>query len=511
MDKRDAAQKYVDILARAFQMLSSFSDFQLFILKTAEYDLSISEDIKNRIHATKSEDVSVLLQTVQELLDEMMHQPEGRRLSYAVSICLCMDQQICYADDGEDSSSVWKKGRMNLHSLVPIKSGRQPIMVKTLNQNKEETGICIAPKFPVSVALTSTGTETVRRSLASKRALYGINGSLVNVSYYPWKKDTPDVSHIILPERLLSKEKTLLPEETRIVFSPLTDKPDLLNKGAPAVQTVEGISCRTVVVNGVTDPGYIEERFTDNWNSACEMAPDIFFAPEMLATDKMVQIENQGSVFLKPLLKAVAMAGRKAPRLTLLPTYSRDRTNRLLVFDETGRHWGTQFKRVPYVNQRDGLMEALDLPPANDVLMIHMKNQQRIAVVICAEFLSSPGYVNDFLCGQLGATLILVPSYSPGERDFIDSLPALKPFGTSVVWGNCCGAVHGEDEQPPKRIIGACSYAGIDEPARFGSVNRCGFRCDSCKTCLFLVNIPTEVAQDKPDSSRAPSILHVCG
>lgn len=506
-----AAQEYVNLMAEAFQVLSQVPDYQLYLLRAAEDDSSIGKAVKNQFSEALTQDVSVLLQVIRGLLDEMMRQSKDRRLSFAKAICLCMDQRISYSDDAEDPFQTWEGGRMHLHSLVPIWSDKKPAVVTTLNSNSNQTGICVAPKFPVSSAVASIGTETIRRNLASQSAPYGINGSLLNVSYYPCEKDCPEVHHIILPERPLREDVFHLPNETRIVFSPLTDRTNLLKEYEIEGQDIGGMRCRAIAVDGITDPNYIEARFKEIWLSACKKEPDIFFAPEMLATDGMARIENGGSVFLKPLLKAAAMEGWKAPRLTIMPTYWKNKSNRLLVFDETGRHLGTQFKRVPYVNQKDGKVEALDQPPKADVLMIHMKNQQRIAVVICAEFLASSKYVNDFLCGQLGATLILVPSYSPGERDFVDSLSTLKPYGTSVVWGNCCGAVHNREGLQAKRIIGGCSYAGMDELARFGLVSKCGFRCDGYSTCFFVVNIPTEIFQDKPDSARAPSVLHVCG
>ena len=143
--------------------------------------------------------------------------------------------------------------------------------------------------------------------------------------------------------------------------------------------------------------------------------------------------------------------------------------------------------------------------------MIHIKNQQRVAIAICAEFITNVERISHFLCKQLEATLILVPSYSNGERDFIDSLPTLKPYGTSVIWGNCCGAVYDEQSQgPTQRAIGSCSYAGIDNPNRFGRKVKCNFRCGTSSSCFFVIDIPTIVSQSKVNSSSAPEITHFC-
>ena len=232
----------------------------------------------------------------------------------------------------------------------------------------------------------------------------------------------------------------------------------------------------------------------------------------MIATDEMVDIENYGSKYLKPLLKKVARAGKRPPRLTIMPTYWRDQKNKLLVFDETGGYVGEQLKRIAFVDEKHHIAEALITPPENtDVLLIHLKNQQRIAFAICAEYLlGNEEYVSNFLCKKLGATLVLVPSYSKGEQDFITLISAVKKYGTSVVWGNCCGAVEAKDDEGIERIVGACSYAGADAICRFGEKKQCNSSCGETRCCVFCVEIPTRVLQDKPGSMLMPEIRHLC-
>lgn len=510
MDKLEAAQQFANLMAVALQELSQANDQQLSLLKTSKDFQLVYATVQQTINGTKKQNVSALLHTIQCLLDDMRHHSDQViRLSYAMSLCLCMDQLICYAEPTAPLQ-IWEGGRIYLHSLVPVKSDRQPVSITALNQNQKETGICIAPKFPVSSALMEQSGGIVPRGLASRNALHGMNSSLLNVNYYPYQDGFPTVHHIILAERPVRHPTNCLPTETRIVFSPLTDRPDLLKESEIRTQIINDIRCQVKAVERLTDPSHIEERFKETWLAACEYEADIFFAPEMLATDSMVCIEHDGSVFLKPLLKTAAKQGQTPPRLTIMPTHWKDGFNRLLAFDETGRYLGTQFKQFPFINQKEGYAEALRPAPNADILMIHMKNQQRIAVAICAEFLSLPEYINDILCRQLGATLLLIPSYSPGERDFMDKLPTLKPYGTSVVWGNCCGAAYHGKEPEAKRIIGACSYAGTDQIFRFGSVSQCNFHCDSCKTCFYVISIPTQIMQEKPGPSLVPPVSHIC-
>ena len=105
---------------------------------------------------------------------------------------------------------------------------------------------------------------------------------------------------------------------------------------------------------------------------------------------------------------------------------------------------------------------------------------------------------------------MIVPSFSLGEQDFATTIDAVKRFGTSVVWGNCCGAVPAKGNPPMERIVGACSYAGADEIHRFGSVKKCNSSCVGVKSCVFCIELPTRVAQNKPDAMPMPEISHLC-
>ncbi len=499
MNRKEMAQGLVDLLAKALQVLDRASTQQIQVLWACpQYEAVFYEVQQSFVQATE-EAPQVLLDTIGRLLQQAAEQPDAIRFIYALTVCQCIDQRITFSPTEE----LWRNGRFSLHSLVPIQSDLETLLLPELNRNKEETGICIFPKFPVSMAALPFGPT---RSLNSRDALYGINGWLSHVGYYPWVPSTPTVKHIILSDRSDPPSGTILPEFTKIAFTPLSDRGDLLELCKPEIRVLYGIPCNTVGVAGIRDPEYIENRFRACWMAACREKVDIFFAPEMLATDNMVQIVHQGSVFLKPLLKEALRQGLTPPRLTVMPTHWKDRKNTAYLFDEMGKLCGGQSKGTPFVNVKKGWAEDIDIDCSPDVLLIHMQNQQRIALVICAEFLANAKYVGDFLCGQLGATLILVPAYSMGEQDFINGLSMLKPYGASVVWGNCCGAASAGQ----KRIIGGGSFAGIDPLQRMGSRCQCGFACTDRESCLFVVEIPREIRQWKPDSPPAPEIKHLC-
>ena len=170
------------------------------------------------------------------------------------------------------------------------------------------------------------------------------------------------------------------PNKTRIAFSPISDRQNLLKTETKSNTKIGGFNCTGIFVYGVNNAELLNARYAMSWETACSFSPDVFFAPEMIATDEMAAIENCGSKYLKPLLKKVAVDGKRPPRLTIMPTYWRNRINKLLIFDETGKYVGEQLKRIAFIDEKNHLAEALITPPENtDILLIHLKNQQRMA------------------------------------------------------------------------------------------------------------------------------------
>lgn len=507
MGHRDFAQEYINLMAEVLRPLFSISDNRLQRLNAVIDGPKIREEVRNRGNAAKMQGAKPLLIELKEMIAEMNEQPCGKWELYAVALCEWMDQQITYADPSEAISG----GMVSLYPLVPVCSNAQPVILSSLNTNVKETGVCVAPKFPVSMAQMRMDGVLEDRKMAMRGTHFGINDRLINVSYYRWNEKTSHVKHVILSERVLIEEDKCPPDHTKIGFSPITNRHDLL-KTEITVEKTDGLQLRRKAVKEITDAGHVETRFSASWLMACEESLDVVFGPEMLATDAMVSVEKQGSKFMKSLLKQAAKRGLRPPRLTILPTHWKDGKNRLLIFDESGKHIGTQCKHIPYVSAKENYEEALQSPvEEQDILLIHLKNQHRIAIAICAEFLAGMReYVDDFLCAQLGATLILVPSYSDGEQDFVKALARARPYGTTVVWGNCCGAVPNGNGKIRAKIIGGCGCAGVDDLSRFGSEANCGFHCGQYEGCLFTVHIPTRVPMEKPNAQPPPVIGHRC-
>ena len=98
MNQCTVAQRYINLMAKAFQILCSVSGVQLILSKATAENSGINDYVKSQFDEVRKQDLTVLLNVIQELLSTMIEAPPAQQLSYAAAICLCMDQQICYAD-----------------------------------------------------------------------------------------------------------------------------------------------------------------------------------------------------------------------------------------------------------------------------------------------------------------------------------------------------------------------------------------------------------------------------
>lgn len=98
----------------------------------------------------------------------------------------------------------------------------------------------------------------------------------------------------------------------------------------------------------------------------------------------------------------------------------------------------------------------------------------------------------------------IVPSYSHGERDFMNQLGTLFPYGTGVIWGDCCGAV----AYSPK-IIGGCSIVGYNEVHWMGKHCQCDYSCGMSSGCLFTVELPLKIVMSKEAGASQKPVQHI--
>lgn len=281
----------------------------------------------------------------------------------------------------------------------------------------------------------------------------------------------------------------------------MADQPNLL-KCTKTQLVRDGVTFNGIRVNGVKYARFLRARFIRDWNTCCDCGADIMFSPEMLGTKELEERSGKYHKILRQLSMEALAQKRKPPLLTFLPSYWCDGVNSTTVVYQNGTILGVQPKYTPYVDVSCGHMEALLQQDERHLLVIHIPGVHRIVVMICADFLAiQSSQTRRFICEELGATMILVPSYSHGEQDFINLLPSLKSYGTTVVWGDCCSAVK------TPRIIGASSIAGIDDIVRFGSQCQCDGICKSSQSCVFLVSLPLQLVRTKPDVPKWEHVI----
>lgn len=250
------------------------------------------------------------------------------------------------------------------------------------------------------------------------------------------------------------------------------------------------------------DKSAIDTSLKKGLELACENQVDIAFAPEMLGTAQTERRVGNYNEFAHHVYSDAALNDNKPPLITIMPSYWEKGVNSAAIVYRDGRILGRQRKYTPYIDYQSCSIEGIKQEQIQEIYLIHIYGVHRIVISICAEFLG--GFDSDFICGQLGATLVIVPSFSHGERDFVNKLGALFPYGTSVVWGDCCGAV---DHSP--KIIGGYSLVGSNEIHEMGHNCKCGFECGCNKGCLFTVELPLKVLYSKAAGLSNQPFQHI--
>lgn len=158
MEQYSLAQEFVNLMAKALQILVSVSREDLYTLNAMKDYSAIGNDVKQKIDTPTIESAQQLLERIRSILSIAQSCTNPDRLLYAKALCQYLDQLISYSDDMCNSTGIWANNRIFLHCLVPVQSDRTPVMLKSLNSNYLETGVCISPKFPVSNAINTTST-----------------------------------------------------------------------------------------------------------------------------------------------------------------------------------------------------------------------------------------------------------------------------------------------------------------------------------------------------------------
>lgn len=480
MTTADCARKYMDILALGLSIVNTFPAAynQIFAVQNFE---SITEEIRTRMDLGWCEDNIKFINNIETILQSIKNENHiERKIVMAWEFCRWLDFKITYSRIENNENG--ERKFFSLYSLIPLSSNNY-VEIESMNTNWEETGIWINPKFGIALPYVVRGNENIKKKLANRDAFEGINGSLQNCSYLLWDNKNK-VKNIIISNDFLSEKEN---NHLRIAFSPMSDRADLVETEKKTVER-NGMKMNGVSVSDIKNKRGLLERLQNDWVLASDNQTDIFFAPELLGTELSESNDGFYNDVLWKCSNHRLGNGEAVPKLTIFPSYWHIQRNTATIIGQDGRILARQEKHIPFVDIKQNEMEALEELSEWSTVLIHVPGIHRIAIMICAEFLAKEVQrLQEFICGRLGATLIIVPSYSRGEQDFINSLPSLESYGTTVIWGNCCGAIHGSE-----KAIGGCGIAGTKKTIIFGSYCRCGCSCENVEACIFLVDIPLD-------------------
>ena len=224
------------------------------------------------------------------------------------------------------------------------------------------------------------------------------------------------------------------------------------------------------------------------WKKICDAADkkvDIIVFPEMLGNSEM---EN----YVIQRLKEVTEERRKdIPALIILPSYWHKRKNVVSVLDKYGNVLCRQNKQNPFRLENEGVGCLEGIYTSFTVNIFHYEGVGRFAILICKDFLTTKYLEQLMRCFKL--TLIIVPSFSTGSYDFVQSFDLCAHDDCNVVWINTCAAME-------KDKVSNFEYVGYvrkrisrfdDESQKLCPMESCkGMKEGKCKRdCLYIEDI----------------------
>ncbi len=483
MSVEEEITEYMNLIARACAVVSSYSQElnNLYVMRDFKKTYGDTRKSVEKAWLIKSS-VSDFITYVKSIIGDIEKpvEEEDKRFISALAICLWLEENITY-DDRSISNA---KAFFSVSKLLQFDGTNKFVFIDAMNTNYKKTGIQIIPKFEICKYLT--GEEKIDNSsrpnpYANRDAFAGLNGKTKKVSFIKYHDDS-FIHNIILPARFLRNTEEIL----NIAFCPLTDCDLLITENVEKKE--QNTIYETDRVIGVKKPRQLLKRLQDDWRHACNVGKaDIIFYPEALGSNLSEEVVNNGyyNKHIFAMAKEESRKGNKLPILTVLPSFCTEGENKATLLDKNGFIIAKQSKYVPYFDLKHNRKEYLkECKGKKHYYVIHIPNLYRIAVLICADFLSYDKNDAKKLFTEVGCTLLLVPSYSHGETDFVNTIQTLRPYGTTVIWGNSCGAAGSQ------QIIGGCCVAGFDKVLKFNDYRDCVEGCAGVEKCAFIVSVP---------------------
>ena len=365
------------------------------------------------------------------------------------------------------------------------RQGEEPF--SSMNDNAEHTQVILLPKVPA--AQTHFG-NSVRKSAGQWYS--PLNEVLTNCRYLSPQRLVVEGVAYTLENVIYQPELTAkLREHLFVAFSPLSNLPkeELLDITYTS-RMRDGVAYYSFTVNGVRNSDYLTQRFFQLYRQACLLGANIVMAPELLCSEQLFAVDEDG--YNEALNRCCQQAPGRAPALILSPTHSAGGRNQLRVYDSAAHLLLTQDKQYPFLLKHNECVYEENLENASrQIQLLHIPTWGRLAFPICMDFLH-PAY-RDLLIRDLGATLLLCPSYTAGSSNFELAMGAGLEFKTACAWGNSCSALY--PHWGRAECVGAVQLANVGEhsgPLRLSPV--CQGNCNEDSCCVFFIDIPLNCA-----------------
>lgn len=480
---RQDVATYFNLLSIGLSILKDFPEPFAEIVALTDYD-KIATSTCDIMRSNWKKGVPVFLSLTAKELESVCLMSSQQRYIVALEICKFLDQKITY--DSSDGNGT----KFSLSSMISIEDAvNNPIQIGALNTNYMKTGIWINPKFPVRDTFTIYDGKEKSKRISNRDAFDRANGFLFNCSFIDWVEDRTITNIIIVNDDIKSHASNMM----RIAFAPLSDENNLIEEQYENITDNSGLQKKGIIPQLKVD---VSEKISKVCQIASDESVDILFMPEMLQNKEQQGNENGYNMLLRDIYNPILINGGNVPMITVMPSCWDSGHNRALIVFQDGKIIAEKEKHTRFIDPNTHAVEALIETSPKETIIIHIPEAHRIAIEICADFLNEEEQHHIF--AQLGATLVLVPSYTRGEQDFINTLSDYERFGATVIWGNCCGAIISEE-----KCIGACCLAGTRNVELFGSICECNHSCDGIDACLFFVDLPlkqfvTKMCPNKP-------------
>ena len=482
-----------DIIARALSVLHQTEEEHFSEFYSINGFDSINTDTDNVLDRIWSKDVVLLVHELEPIVADLEREQDQSRFVKAYSIVKWFDGKFSFLtrekdknENDEEENPAESDDYISLWELMDLNEN-DCLRIGALNKNYRETGIWINPKLPIRKAYRANEPKTSEneRAVGNRDAFYGINNKLENMSYFKWNGKYK-IQNIIMPDDNLASADAVL----KVAFAPLTSKKHAIKSDSVTI-TRYGLEKKGDYIYLGVSEDEINDRMVNDWKFAIRNNVDIVFMPEALGTERTSgEGKDSKNWFFDLYQENMKIVGLRPPLITIWPSYWHDGENGTAITYNDGDVVGIQKKHFPYINQKNRSEEALKEYDEIEYIVIHVPNALRIAVLICSEFLmDQEARWSELLCGSIGVTLLIIPSYSPGEQDFLNKITRYTDLGTMVIWGNCCGAAVAEN-----RAIGACSHPGTNSMEIFRRKYVCEGTCKNVKSCIFTVDIPLSIS-----------------